>query len=294
VSLRLLYLIFWQVLGLVLLSCRTSSAKDIELLVLRHEVAILRRTNPRPRLDWADRAVFAALVRRLPRALRCRRVVTPDTIVGWHRRLVRRRWTYPHRTGRPPISDVLAALVVRMAREKPRWGYMRLQGELLTLGHRVGASTIRRILQRHRIPPAPSRHTETSWRQFLRTQAASMLAVDFFHVDCALTLRRLYVLFVLEGRRRYLHILGVTGHPDGPWTPQQARNLLMDLGDHATRFRFLVRDRAGQFTASFDAVMADMGIEVVKIPPRSAGELPRRTLRVACPDRGHRPDADLR
>ena len=128
-SLRLLYLIFQQVLRLLLLMARTSSTKDIELLVLRHEVAVLRRTNPRARLDWADRAVFAALVRRLPRALRCHRLVTPDTILRWHRRLVRRRWTYPNRTGRPPIDDLIVALVVRMARENPRWGYLALRNE---------------------------------------------------------------------------------------------------------------------------------------------------------------------
>jgi putative transposase len=213
--------------------------------VLRHEVAVLRRTNPRPCLHWADRTVFAALVGRLPRALRRHRLVTPDTILRWHRRLVRRRWTYPNRTGRPPIDDVLAALVVRMARENPRWGYIRIQGELLRLGYRVGASPIRRILKRHRIPPAPARDSDTSWWQFLRTQATSMLAVDFFHVDCAVTLRRLYVLFVLEVGAPLPARAGRDRASRRPVDDAASRNLVMDLGEQVARFRFLVRDRAG-------------------------------------------------
>jgi putative transposase len=269
VSLRLLYLIFSRLLGSLTLLSRATASKDVELLVLRHEVAILRRANPRPRLDWADRALFAALIRRLPAPLRGHRLVTPATVLRWHRRLVAKKWTYPNRSGRPPVDPTIAALVERMARENQTWGYQRIHGELLKLGYRVGASTIRRILKRRRIPPAPLRATDTSWRRFLRTQASTMLAVDFFHVDCAITLKRIYVFFALEVGSRYLHILGTTSHPTGAWTTQQARNLLMDLDDRATTFRFLVRDRAGQFTASFDAVLAAAGINTVKIPTRS-------------------------
>src|SRR3954451_853475 len=268
VSLRLLYLIFSLLLSRPTLHGCPSSAKDIELLVLRHEFAVLRRTNPRPRLDWADRALFAALIQRLPAPLRGHRLVTPATVLRWHRRLVTKKWTYPNRSARPPLDPAIVTLIERMARENENWGYQRIQGELLKLGHRVGASTIRRILKRRRIPPAPLRATDTFLATVLCAQASTLLAVDFFHVDCAITLKRIYVFFALEVRNRYVHILGTTSHPTGTWTTQQARNLLMDIDDRAATFQFLVRDRAGQFTTAFDAVMSGAGIDTVKIPPR--------------------------
>ena len=188
-SVALAYRLLVTVLSWLALLARSSSAKDVEILALRHEVAVLRRANPRPRMSWTERAVLAALARIMPKGLRARRILTPGTLLRWHRRLVAAKWRQPRPPGRPPVPDELVALIVRLARENARWGVVRIQGELHRLGHRVAASTIRKILRAHRIPP-PSRH-DGSWRVFLRAHAGTLLAADFFHVDCAVTLSKL-------------------------------------------------------------------------------------------------------
>jgi putative transposase len=233
------------------------------------QVAVLRRQVARPQVNWADRAVLAGLVRLLPRPAWRGLFVQPATLLRWHRDLVRRRWIYSHQRGRPPVAAELRALVLRLARENPTWGYRRVHGELCRLGYkdRVGASTVWTMLQRAGVDPAP-RRSAVSWRQFLRAQAASVLALDFFTVDTVF-LQRVYVLFAIEVATRRVHVLGVTPHPVGEWVAQQARNLVMNLEEDIGRFRFVLRDRDIKFTAAFDAVFAAEGIQMLHTPVRA-------------------------
>jgi transposase InsO family protein len=268
VAVRLFYLIFRQLVAWLGLLTRSSRSKNVEILVLRHEVAVLRRQVRRPRLSWADRAVLAALIRLLSPACQLHRIVTPGTILRWHRDLVKQRWAQPRRrTAGRRTAPELRRLVLRLASENSSWGYRRIQGELAGLGYPMAASTVWSILKRAGIDPAPRRDGPT-WRQFLAAQAQGILATDFFCVD-TLLLQRLYVLFFVEHATRRVHLLGVTANPSGAWVAQQARNLLMDLGERVAAFQFLIRDRDAKFTDVFDAVFTSEGIRILRTPVRA-------------------------
>jgi putative transposase len=261
-------LILLRVLGWITLLARAEASKDAEILVLRHQVLVLRRQVGAPKPSWADRAIISALARRIPSTRRLFLFVGPRTLLRWHAHLVRRRWTYPRRgPGRPPTRPTIRALVLRLAAENPAWGYRRITGELAGLGRKVGAATVWRILHKAGIDPVP-RRSGPSWSQFLRAQAEGILACDFFHAD-TITLTRLYCFAVVEHATRCVRVLGVTANPTAAWVAQQARNLMLDLGDHAGDFRFLIRDRDSKFTAMFDEVFRAEGIRIVLTAPQA-------------------------
>ena len=282
------YVALRHLLSLVALFARSEATKEGELLALRHEVSVLRRQVKRPAYRPSDRALSAAFSRLLARKQWSCFSVTPETLLAWHRRLVARRWTYPHRRpGRPSVDDQTMELVVRLASENPRWGYRRIQDELLKLGVRLAASTIARILKDHNLGPAP-RRTGPTWRAFLRAQAEGVVATDFFTVDTVM-LKRLYVLFFIELGRRRVWITGVTPHPNESWVAQQARNVAGDLDDAGIEVKFVLRDRDTKYVRNFDAVFLGGGAEIIKTPyrtPNANAHAERfvRTVRSECLD----------
>jgi putative transposase len=286
VAFSFLYLAFRALLGALVRSRRGLDVKDIELLVLRHELEVLRRQVARPQLRAADRALLAAAACHLPRPSRGARLVTPRTLLRWHRALVRGKWRQPPgRRGRAPVPAEVRALVLRLARENPRWGHRRITGELTKVGFGVSPSTVRRLLARAGFGPAPW-HSGPGWREFLRAQAASIVACDFFTVESVL-LCCYYVLFFIAHASRRVWLAGCSSNPTGAWVTQQARNLGLDLADQGARL--LIRDRDSTYCGTFDEVLRSDGIRVVKTPVRSPqanaiAERFVRTVRAECLD----------
>jgi transposase InsO family protein len=275
-------------LQLAVLRVRSTELKDLEIVVLRHELAILHRQTHRPAMTWTDRLCLAAASRLLPQAHWRAFIVTPATLLRWHRRLVAKRWTFARRAGRPPLRREIRALVLRLARENPRWGYQRIVGELKGVGTAVSATTVRTWLLKAGLGPAGKRGG-MRWRDFLRTHRRSVLAVDFFTVD-TIWLQRLYVLFFIELSSRRVHLAGCTATPSAEWVTQQARQLTWNLSDPPERFRYVIRDRDQKFTNSFDEVFRSVGCEIVGTPfrtPQANGVAERfvRTVRQECLDR---------
>jgi putative transposase len=279
------YLVARNLFALVWLLGRPRHSKELEILVLRHELAILRRQRSRPRLTRADRALLAALSRRLPRAARASFSFKPETLLRWHRQLIARRWTYSHRTpGRPPLERSLRELIVRLANENPHWGYMRIVGELKGLGITVSATSVRKALLEAGLQPAPQR-THSSWRAYLRAQAVSMLACDFLTVETVF-MQRIYVLFFISLATRRIEYVACSSNPDGRWVTQQARNLAIQLGDeHA--FQFLIHDRDTKFSRAFDEIFRAEGIRVIRTPVQApnANAVAERWVRTVRADR---------
>jgi putative transposase len=282
------YLVGRNLFALVWLLARPRRSKELEILVLRHELAILRRQASRPKLTRADRALLASLSQSLPRPGWAVFPIRPETLLRWHRQLIARRWTYSHRKpGRPPLERSFRELILRLARENPHWGYKRIVGELNGLGIPVSATSVRKVLLAAGLQPAPQR-THSSWRTFLRAQAASVLACDFLTVDTVF-LQRIYVLFFISLATRRVEYVACTSNPDGRWVTQQARNLVMQFDDEQP-FRFLIHDRDTKFSHAFDEVFRTLRIKVIRTPvqaPNANAHAERwvRTVRADCLDR---------
>ena len=262
-----MYRILYRFLAsLARLTVRSGRSKDLEIIVLRHQLAVLRRQIDRPELTDADRSLLGAIAAALQRPSRVGWLVTPDTLLRWHRRRIVGHWTQPHRPpGRPSTSAELCQLALRLAAENPTWGYRRIHGELAGLGHRLAASTVWQILNNAGIDPAPTR-SEVTWSQFLRSQAA--VACDFATIE-TVTLRRFYLLFFIDIATRTVYFAGITDHPSGVWATQAARNLFLHHADGLAGTRALVRDRGSQFTRAFDEIFRTEGCEVLKTPVRT-------------------------
>lgn len=261
---RFVYRLFVAVVEVLVVRAKPRRMLEAEVVVLRHQVGMLARTAGRPALTDTDRGVLAGIGRFLPRNTRAEFIVTPDTLLRWHRRLAARGWVHPQRRpGRPRTVRERELLAVRLARENPTWGYRRVHGELVGLGHRLAPSTVWAILKRHDIDPAP-RRTGPTWAQFLTTQARGVIACDSFVVD-TVTLRQIHVLYFIEHATRRVHLAGVTPTLNGAWCTQAARNLSMSIG--LGRFRFLIRDNATVFVSGFDAIFTTEDIEVIRTPP---------------------------
>jgi putative transposase len=263
-----LYLLFRRALAVAALRFRSREFKELEIVVLRYELAVLRRQVARPRLDERDRVFLAAASRLLGGASRPSFFVRPETLLGWHRHLVRRRWTYAgRRPGRPSVLAETRELVLRLARENPRWGYQRIVGELAGVGVRVSATSVAKILREAGLAPADAR-ARLSWGAFLRAHAASIIACDFFTVE-TLWLGRLYVLFFIEIDTRRVHLAGCSASPDGLWTTQQARQLAWSLAERPRPIRFLIHDGDSKFSRAFDEVFRSEAIEIIRTPFRA-------------------------
>jgi hypothetical protein len=288
--LSVLYALACLLADLASVRCRDARARDIELLALRHEVRVLRRQVKRPAWTPGDRFVLAALSRRLARTAWGVLPVRPETLLRWHRELARRKWAAFGRRrgpGRPPLPAEVRDLISRLATENPRWGYQRIRGELLKLGHDVSATAIQAVLRQRGLPPAP-RRAGLSWRAFLRAHAGAVLECDFFVVE-TVRLQTLYVLFFIELHTRRVFVTGCTAHPTAAWVVQQARNLLWEWDQAGIRPAMLIRDRDAKFPPAFDDVFRSEGSRVVRAPfraPRARAHAERwvGTVRRECLD----------